>query len=253
MVLDLHSHAVPLFITSLIANCGGILFTVCSVVSIVANATIDPLIRSILLSFSIANVVGTSLLSYDTIVLALYHDEGREESQVMTISVMLSLSHLILLMLAEYVFLLTSDVKRRASDFSGLIVTSWIISVTIGMINVVSREKTRIFFALMALLVVFHLAASYVMIVKKHKRIMLLQHRYQQNFLRKIKDGDGGGIRKNVNRCWQFKYFPIILISYAGCSILWIINELREGLQTDGEYSDLHSVVLIIYSMNFYV
>ena len=98
------SNVLPGFIVTLITTCGGVLFTVLSIVCVVINTEIDPSLRSILLSFSIANVMGTAMLAYDNIALICQHAEHRLNF-VMTISVMLTLSHLMLLMLDEYLTL----------------------------------------------------------------------------------------------------------------------------------------------------
>lgn len=122
MVFQCFGHAghetLPGFVITLIITCGGILFTVVSIICLVTNTEVDPSLRTILLSFSIANVLGTVMLAYDTTALICEHEEGRL-SFVMTISVMLSLSHLLLLMLDEYLTL-TSNRKRTAKDFTGL-------------------------------------------------------------------------------------------------------------------------------------
>ena len=246
MVCDIDSNGWEFeLIVTLITSCTGVLFTILSVVCIITNTEIDRSLRSILLSFSIANFMGTAMLAYDNITLICHHKKERLHF-MMTISVMLSLSHLMLLMLSEYINL-TSNRRRRARDFTGLIIISWIISITIGMMNVVSHEQARIVFAAIFLLIVLFLAVSYLVVINKHRKKKRLQQAYQHTFLRK-------DLRttKVIKRIWMLRFFAIIIFSYAGCSILWVINELREGFQKNTVNSFIHSTSLIIYSLNFY-
>ena len=56
----------------------------------------------------------------------------------------------------------------------------------------------------------------------------------------------------NINqKCWKLSHVNFILISYLCCSIPWVLNEFREGLDLA---EDLHLVdfgVLILYNVNF--
>ena len=245
MVCNVDSHALPEFIVTLVTNCGGVLSTVLSVASVITDTEMEESLRSIFLSFSIANVIGTAMLAYDTIVPICYHEEERL-SFVMTISVMLSLSHLMLLIIDQHI-MLTAQRKRVAKDFTGLIIISWLISITIGMMNVVSHQQARIIFAVMFVLIMLLLAASYITITTKHYRKKRLKRAYQLTFLRKNLH-----ITKVVKKFWMHKFFTIIIISYACCSILWVVNELREGFQTNADNPFVHSTALILYSLNFY-
>ena len=241
---NIEKHALPEFIVTLVTNFGGVLFTVLSLACLSTHTEMEKSLRTIFLSFSVANLMGTAMLSYDTIAYICYH-EAEKKSIVMTISVILSLSHLMILLLSEYIALASR--KRMAKDFLGLIVISWIISITIGMVNVVSRREVRVAFSITFLLIVLILVGSYVSIFNEHLKKNKSKKVYQSTFLQRNSD-----ITRNMKKFWMLKLNAIIIFSYAGCSIPWLINEMRDEFSTDTENSVIYSASLIIYSLNFY-
>ena len=91
-----HSLFIPELALTMVVTVGGVIITLLAILCIVTNTAMDPSYRSILLSYSIANVLGTAMLAYDTISLICNHSAERL-SFVITISIMLSLSHLFIL------------------------------------------------------------------------------------------------------------------------------------------------------------
>ena len=137
--------------------------------------------------------------------------------------------------------------KRTAKDFTGLIIISWIISITIGMMNVVSRQEAHAVFAVLFLLVVFFLVGSSVVTTKKHLKMKRIQYVYHKTFMRKSLL-----TKKVFKRYWLLKFPAIIIFSYVACSIPWVINEIREGFKGNSSIPLFHSTSLLIYSLNFY-
>ena len=244
MVCRLHSHYQ--FFVALISYAGGVLLNVFSIICLVTNTSMDQSLRGILLSFSMANVIGTCMLTYDTYIL-ICHDGQETSGLVATITVMLSVSHLMLLMLAEYLNL-NFRWALKITNFVGLIFISWIISVTLGSLNVVSiRDDARVIFAGVMLLLVVFILVKYYYIFQQQRKEKRLQKEYIVTFLR------GNSRRHKTVKCyWNIKYMPIILLSYAACSIPWVINEFLEGFQEGEENIHMHSISLIAYSFNFY-
>jgi len=251
--MDLHIdvHMSQVFIIALITNCGGILISFVAVVSVVKNSATDSSIRCIVLSFSVANVMGTVLSSYYTFVLV---NTNAKESTLMTISELLSVTHLILLMLAEHVVVTSATLKRRASDFVGLLITAWMMSITVGMTNVVSHEQVHIFFALLFLFVLTLLTLGYRSLQRKHGTIKKIQSNYQRAFLRVVEDRRVARGHRLKRLClWKLKYHAFILFSYNACSLPWILVELCEGFGIIKHRVEINCVSLIVYSFNFYV
>lgn len=136
---------------------------------------------------------------------------------------------------------------------TGLIIISWIISITIGMMNVVSRQEAHAVFAVMFLLIVVLLSVSYVVTINKHIKKKRVQIIYQKNFMMHRKNHVvSSKKKKQVKRYWLLKFPAIIIFSYIGCSIMWVFNEIREGFQSTSSSPLFHSFSLLIYSLNFY-
>lgn len=252
---ELHDHQLPQFVITLVVNCGGMLMTILSLLSLAINPAMDPSLQRIFISFSIANLIGTGMLTYDSISLICSHNGEDRLGIVVTITVTLSLSHLMLLMLAEYI-ILTSGSRHRANDYTGLILISWIISFTLGGMNVVTITRTgRVAFAVMFFLILIYIVIKYMKILQLHNTKKQLQLRYKKHYLRCtfVKP-------KGMRKCWKLKFVTIIIFSFICCSVPWLINELKEGFEAhaEGEHGHeegmhmMHSVVLVIYSLNFY-
>lgn len=166
----------------------------------------------------------------------------------MTITIMLSIVHITMLMLAEYV-ILTSCLRRRAGDFTGLIITSWIISITIGLATVVSRERSRTLFSIFFVVTIFLFTVTYFVLMRKHRRMQRLQMKYIKTFLQERPEAK---MTKIVKRCWQLKFVGVVIFSYATCSLPWVINEIREVANQRNHDENVHFSSLIVYSLNFY-
>ena len=245
MVCNIHAHRQPRFIIMLTINCGGVLCTVLSIICVIANTSIDQSLRGILLSYSVANVMGTVMLTYDSFVLICFGDHFL--NFVVTITMTLSVTHIMLLMLAEYISL-TYISKQRARDYTGLLLISWIISITFGSMNVVTIGNTaKIVFVIIFLFAALSILQSYFVVIKKHQKKKYLLETYKRTFLRQ-----NSHTNKVLKRSWKIKLLAIIIFSYIGCSIPWVVNELWEGFQTDENNPFAHAVALLIYSLNFY-
>ena len=112
--------------------------------------------------------------------------------------------------------------------------------------NVVS-DLTRLTFAIMFLLSLLTLLASFCFIINRHFQQKRLKRRYQETFLSK-----SNKISKKIHKFWMMQYFGPLILSYVITSVMWGINEVRESISPGHEIPLLHSGVLILYSTNFY-
>lgn len=224
--------------------CGGVLITILSVITVATNSVIDTAVRHILLSFSLANFVSTIMLTYNayTIICA-----KPWISSLMTISVLLSLCHLMLLLLAEYIIIMSKT--RSAKDFIGLILISWISSITVGTLNVVSHETTAVILPAVTATLIIISIVCYILLVRKHRMKKKLKRIYHQTFLR----------TRFASKLMKIHWLPlmaVIFISYACFTVLWLINEFKSNSNSnkaeDKKGNTFHSVSLIGYSLNFY-
>lgn len=246
----------PAFIVSTAVNCGAVLITVKAIVCIVLNNLIDPSIRGILLSFSISNIFGAIIIIYDSYAVSCFHDDhegGKTNNSafVVYISATLSLCHLMLLIMAEYI-ILTSSSKRTTTHFTGLIIVSWMISVSLGSVNaIMAHNDTRLVFAITFFMLVLIILGSFFVIVKRHRIKGNNIKTYHRKFL--LANFPRDLYIQKKRRYWKLRFFVIIIASYIACSVLWVINEMCEGLgNVDLLPHGFHSLSLVIYSMNFY-
>ena len=246
MVCQFHVYDHPEFIAILSINIIGIILTLLSIVCLLANTKIDRSVRGILLSFLTANIIGIAMLTCDTIALICYPG-GQKLGLIVTVSVTLSLSHLMLLLLAEYI-ILTSSSRRSGSDFTGLITLSWIISLSIGSVNVITvQPRTRIAFATLFILSVIFILLTYINVIQKERKRTRLQELYKLNYLHK-----DCVMSHVVKRNWKLKFFAVILLVYVACSLPWVVNEFQEGSGKKLFQPLDQSILLIIYSLNFF-
>ena len=89
---------------TLVVNCVGFLNTSVAITCILTNKYIERSLRGILLSFSIANGVGSTMFAYDVFTSACGENQ-HEYDYIVIITVVLSLSHLLLLLLHYYIVL----------------------------------------------------------------------------------------------------------------------------------------------------
>ena len=96
----------------------------------------------------------------------------------------LSLSHLLLLIL-HYYLLLTPYTRKKANDNLGLILTAWITSAALGNMNVSSNHNVRrIIFIVTFSVAVIIIVKTYVLIFKIHTKKEKNMRMYQKQCLR---------------------------------------------------------------------
>ena len=247
MGCNVHSDELPEFIITIIPNSVGVFVTILSTVSTITNKLIPISVRKILISFSLANFFGICMLAYDNIQMLCYHGDDRL-SCVIPITVTLSIGHLVLLTLNENIKLISRS-KRTEEDYTCLILLFWIISITVGSIDVIALiPAARITFTVTFLIIIFLLFTKYFSITKQVNKEKRVKQTYKATYLK------NDYYRKNlVKTYWKLKFFAFILFSYVACSTPWVINELVQVFQTEEENHLAHSICLIIYSMNFFV
>lgn len=237
-----------IFIVTLVTNAGGLFVNIIAMICIVLNLTVESGIRRIILSLSIANILGTGMLFYDSFKLMCNGSHDRM-GFVTTITTMLSLSHVMLLILAEHI-IMTCKKERKAGHFNGLILVSWVISLSGGSMDVVTVSyQTKMFFAILVLLVIMFIVMKYASIIHMHIQKEKLRKLYETNFLEESRT------KKDHERCqafWNVNYFSVIVLSFLLCTLPYLVLELLEGIQGKMSHSFVHSIVMIIYSINFY-
>ena len=231
-------------IVNLIVNSSAVICTILSLICVITNIAIEQSLRGILISFSTANVIGAGMFTFDTVIFMCSHG-GERFDLIVNVSMALSLSHLMLLILHYYITLI-STLRRRARDYVGLILTSWIVSAALGSLTVsTTYRKSRVAVVVVFLLIICFTLRNHFVVLKKRKKYKRIQLTYKKTFLRQDSRGS------KVRNYWKLAYLSFILYAYIGCSILWLINEILEGLQEKSSHV-VHSISVLLYSLNFY-
>lgn len=235
------------FVITLFVNICGIILAILSIIFASINNSIDPSLRGILLSFSLANFLGTFMLTYDTIMTICFRNTT-SVGVVISISISLTMGHMIFLLLAEYL-ILTSVVRRSVKDFSGLLIVTWIISICIGTTMVITSNKEgRIAFVAIIVIIILCMIFGYASIIKKSQRRVKALEAYEKAYLNLYHHKS-----RVVKRYWKLRYYAIILISYVVCVTPWVIEEVYEGVKIGSDHVMVESIPLIIYAVNFYI
>lgn len=156
-------------------NSISIILTSVSLLCVVCNTSLERSLKGLVLSFNIANLVGACLLLYQPMSMLICNNDaadkqtfvtpttgvGEDDSRfefVILVTYVLSMSHVIILVLHYYIKLTTSRKHRKyATDYAGLVVISWILSATLGIVTffifcVPGFKKTCIFTYLLHML-----------------------------------------------------------------------------------------------------
>ena len=248
-----NTQEVGKFSTTLILTIGAVMVTISSILMSFLNKTIDPQIRGILLSYSTSDFIQTLVLSLDTVMTICSTAYDRTNINiVVTISVFLSLFHIMFLLITEYQILVSDAHWRSVSSFYGLIIVSWIISSCIGCTLIYAKSRVpHICVATLIILIIILIVLAFISIVKKSQRRTNNKKMYEKKYL------DLCNFRSQIRkRNWKLKYFVIILCSYVFCAAPWITKQISIGatyfVQDKHDRFLDDSFVLMVYTINFY-
>lgn len=235
------------FYIHLVKNICGVIITIAAIICILTNRTIDKSINRILQSFCVANIFGNCMSLYDTTKMIC---EGHQKiGFIGIITAMLSLSHILLLTLAEYITMTHRTSDQNAGNYNGLIFLSWMISIVGGSVDIVTiSHPGKVIFALLSFSAICYVLMKYHVIIKLHNTQEKVQNMYEHNFLK-------GSFyrRKEGKHFWNVKYFSVIIFSYIVCCIPMLTLELIDGLYGHvDQIEQYYSYVLVVYSLNYY-
>lgn len=235
----------------LAVSVGGIVFTFISIICSLTNSRTDSSLRCILISFSLANMAGCCMFTYDTVANVCAHSSGSADFLVI-ITMSLSLFHLMLLTMNYYI--IQKNTKRQPLDNLGLILTAWITSAALGSMTSQQTSKyqpyIKITLIFIFILCIIYTICRFVVIRKHKKRSEKLKIWYRENFLRT----NGGRKQTNDKSQWRSLFLAGVLYTYALCFIPWVVNEMRDVFRGDhSAYSLPHTFTVLIYIINFYV
>jgi len=230
-------------------NAVAALFAIPSLICIISvNKNLERVVRGILISFYASNLVGIAAITHDTLFTVC---ETQTNVPLVRVSLLLSLSHLSLLMLAEYAFLAKGTSRKQhygRKSFLGLIVLAWILSVTVGVMIIAPGEDSstarRIFGAsfLVMWLAVSTLVHPIITKYRRKKRIAKMANLQPSRKTSKASKAGHGGWTDQELRL-------MILLSnmflFLCCCLLWIVNEFLND-------KDLRGFALMLCSCHFF-
>lgn len=241
------------FAFCLFVNICGMLFTVTSCFCMWINTNIDKALREIFISFSIANFVGESIMIYDMTVSACYESNFTSIPPLIRVSILLTMTHQLLLMLAEFAILTTA--KGTVRRFTGLIILAWLLSITTGiLISKKSEAKVHSFYRLPFVLLMSILCivtcVMFLPVILKYQTLRRFEQ-YKIDFLNQ--DPSRRNRNTSGRQCEvKLKVIAVIVVSYLICSVLWIFNEIYIDQHMKLPFKQSDYLALMIYSLNFY-
>ena len=225
----------------------GILLTLASFLFLILNRDIDISLRSILISFQFGNLIGSAIVVSETVSLAC----NTEPPHFISVSVLLSLTHLLLLLLVEHV-ILTSSMWRPLERFTGLICVCWLLSISLGVLNTVTitgeyQNIGKIVFSLSVIALQVMVIAIYLFLIRKNywvrKRLMHIRKRQvNRHHYKDI----------SFKRTWKLKYLTFIFNSNIMCGLPWIIQKLYEGCSHLQSSPYAQFAILLAFACKFY-
>ena len=233
------------FTIGLFINACCLLFTIMSFVCTFTNSSMEQSLRGILLSFSLSNITGSGMFVVG-IITHVCHSDDHLLDHIVMLTMVLCLSHLMLLILHYYITL-TSSKTKKAVDFSGLILTSWITSGAVGSMIYISKnhEIGHILTIIVFLSILVLTVWAYFQLLKEDNRQKRILDEYRKTFLR-IED-EATACKETAT--WNLTYLAIMLFTYIVCSIPWLVTEFFEIHIRTGHLAQ--SIALSTYSLNF--
>ena len=234
-------------IATLIIHCGSLVSIIIGLLCVLTNTSIERSLRGILISYSIANVIGSGFFTYDILTYP-FQDEDLYANFMYQVTMLMSLAHLLLLIL-HYHIILTSNRKKKGRDFVGLILTAWIAAATLGCVNASLDDNVRGIVVIFIFVVVLMITCrAYFVVLKQHMKKESIRISYIETFLY---TEEGTNDLQKANGQWNLRFLAIILISFATSSIPWLVMNVS-GFHKDREDFE-HSIPLSVYSLSYYV
>lgn len=234
------------FIFSLLINIVAILGSILSIGCVNIYGSIDLSLRQILTSFSVANFIGAVIMIFDT---ASSICNGKRFLSCISISV--SLIHLLLILLQDYVRLKNSS-KRPLPQFIGLIFVCWLISITMGFVVAViesdeKRNVARLIYTLSFFLVATFIIFMYISVKRRDHTRRETMDLFQKRYLKVDHPKN-----KIVSECWSLNYSIAMQISYVILTLPWVVNEFFKAVSHKHGGNNADVITILLNGINLY-
>lgn len=243
----------PVFATThSVVNAGVILVSVLGMACLGCDNSVPNSLREILVSSMVSNLFGVFFLVWDAITLYC-SNATKSHIHLFSVSLVLSLGHLMIITLAEYENIKAPTNQKRKRHYTGLLYVLWLTSAMIGFLtnSVVSSRgmlmDVRLFVAAISSICCWVIVQKYLSMKRAHLHKNSIAKLYETNFLRE----DERRKRVITMKHWKLKYTAFAIFSYILSFIPWVLGELVEGLKRE-EIKYMDEIRLVLYSLNFY-
>ena len=237
-----------LFWISIILNGIAALLAILSIICITCiGKNLLRVLRRILISFYVSNLVGIGAITHDTLFDVC---DTKLDMPLVRVSLLLTLSHLSLLFLAEYSLLTRGASKKEHHDFIGLIMLEWILSLTIGTMIIAPDQGSSIARRVFSISLVagwLGLTILLYIVTRRYLRKKKISKMSKESFFN-VHNLRRGSVWRGLSQTDQeFRlmfHFVNMLLSIC-CCMLWVVNEFYD-------FHGLRSVALLMCSCSFF-
>ena len=240
-----HQVGNHLFITSFVINSSAILLSVVSIICLGMMKKMHGAFRVSSLSFSVANLVSTSVLLYHTTVINNVHEEHTTLlllSELNCSLMILTLLHLFCLVLVEYI-IVSSRWKKTEKNFTGLLIISWVMTACVcGIIISAKRKIIKVITAGVLLLAFIAVLLIYTVFIQKHR------YRKRKVLMFKSRNIKGGLKYSETNLIFS----RLILASFFLFALPWTCYQLYISMTDESIEFSVEFALLAVYSLHFH-
>ena len=226
----------------------GILLNLVSLLLLLCINRIDSSLREILVSFQVANLLGGALVTHDTIATLCVEDR----LELTSISILLTVGHLTKLLAVEHTILTSSLKKGSGESFGGLIFTSWLLSVSVGVLNssLPYEEYGQIAYVVFS----FGVMGAFATVMVIYMKVIRKNHWFRRRLLVVRGVLLDRKHPKNISpkSYPELKYVPLIFISYIVFTMPWILQKIYEGATRRRSQEYLAFMNLLLFAFCFY-
>ena len=229
---------------TLVVDSLGVILSAIAIVCMATIKELNSIFSGTLLSHSVANLLGGFFFLWTTIS-EIYHLKFEQINPPpvvsMTVSVMLSMAHLMCLVLAEYIQI-SGRFRYVTKSFRPVIVIIWFLTMCMcSVLFFLDAKITEVFSFTFIIITWLGFIVFYTSVMKYYRNHRL---RIVQYSINNIKDPI---LAKEI-------YFPrVVLAVYFACTLPWAFKEAHY-VNNDLSVRDSMSYYLImVYSLNFHV
>jgi len=215
-----------------------------AIVSMVTVKSMKSTFSGTLLSYSVANLLGGLMFLWTTLSSMLEIEVSNMNPSTvvsMVLSVILSISHMLCLVLAEYIYL-SGHFKYVTESFRPLLSIMWFVAICLGSV-ILFLEKDTCEIISVTLVII-----SWVILVIFYMTVMKRYRNHRQRIVRYSKPNI-----RNAAMVRNIFYPRVVLAVYFLCALPWAFKEAHYVRLHLDDLDSFSYVFIMVYSLNFHV